>query len=91
MKQKLTKSEMIKKRAKDSALRFKRELKKSIVTAIIAAFSFLMALSWRDLITEGITKISELSPIKNNFITTTIITFIGVIGILLVSRWGNAK
>lgn len=91
MKQKLTKSEMIKKRAKDSALRFKRELKKSIVTAIIAAFSFLMALSWRDLITEWITKISESSPVKNSFITTVIITFIGVIGILLISRWGNEK
>jgi uncharacterized membrane protein len=91
MKQKLTKAQRIKERAKESAIRFKRELKKSIVTAIVAAFSFLIALSWRDLITEWVTKISESSPIKSSFITTTIITFIGVIGILLISRWGNEK
>jgi uncharacterized membrane protein len=91
MKQKLTKAQRIKERAKESATKFKRELKKSVVTAIVAAFSFLIALSWRDLITEWITKISESSPIKSSFITTTIITIIGVIGILLISRWGNEK
>lgn len=82
---------MIKEKAIESAKKFRQELKKSIVTAVIAAFSLLIALSWKDLITELVTAVSETSPFKNIFITTIIVTVISVVGILIVSKWGNEK
>ena len=71
---------------KESAIEFRKELKKSVTTAIVAAFGFLIALTWRDFITEWVTKISEASPVQNSLITAVIITFVCVIGIFLVSK-----
>lgn len=66
--------------------RFKSELKNSIRTAILAAFSFLIALQWRELITESIKKLSSESPFKGVLITTIIVTIISVIGIIITSE-----
>jgi uncharacterized membrane protein len=87
----LTKAQKLKLRAKESALKFRRELKKSTITAIIAAFGFLIALTWRDVITEWVTKISESSPFKNSLITAIIVTLISVIGIVIISNWDHEK
>ena len=81
-----TKKEKIKLRAKESAKKFKRELKKSVNTAIVAAFSFLIALAWRDVITGYVSKISELSPVKGQLISAIIITIICVMGILIITK-----
>jgi hypothetical protein len=89
--EKLSKSQLLKLKAKQSALSFKRELKKSVTTALAAAFGFLIALSWREVITSWIEKISSFSPIKGNFISAILITIISVIGILLVSKFSNEK
>jgi ABC-type uncharacterized transport system YnjBCD permease subunit len=62
-----------------------------MATAIVAAFGFLIALTWRDVITAWITKFSELSPVKGNLITAIIITIISVIGILIISRINNEE
>ena len=87
----LTKRQKLKLKAKESASKFRKELKKSTITAIIAAFSFLIALTWKDVITEWVTKISEVNPFKNSLITATIITIISVIGIVIVSHFGNEE
>lgn len=90
-KEKLTKRQKLKIKAKESALKFKKEFKKSITTAVIAAFGFLIALSWRDVISAWITKILEASPIKSSLISALIVTIISVIGILMASGWNDEE
>jgi len=87
----LTGKQKLKLKARESAKKFKDEFKKSVVTAIIAAFGFLIALVWKDVITEWVTKISEASPVKNSFITALITTVIAVIGILIISKLNNEE
>jgi len=71
---------------KKSVKKFRLELKKSISTAIVAAFGFLIALSWRDVITEYVSKIEKVSPLKGNLISAIIITIFSVIGILIIAK-----
>jgi len=87
----LTKREKLKLRAKAAAKKFKLELKKSISTAIVAAFGFLIALSWRDVIVEYISKIENVSPLKGGLISASIITVFSVIGILIVTKIFSSK
>ncbi|MBU2053322.1 MAG: DUF5654 family protein [Nanoarchaeota archaeon] len=89
----LTRKERIKQRAKASREKlkksreeFSKEFRKAINTAIVAAFGFLMALVWRDVITEYVDKISAVSPVKGKLISALIVTFVSVIGILVISR-----
>jgi len=61
-------------------------------TAMIAAFSFLIALAWKDFIIKLVrdnTKISLLEkyPYIAELYTAVIITIIAIIGIILVSKW----
>ncbi|MBU2612338.1 MAG: hypothetical protein KKB62_01300 [Nanoarchaeota archaeon] len=65
---------------------FRREFHNSVNTAIVAAFGFLIALSWRDLITKYITKLSSLSSLNSQLISTAIITFISVLGIFITTK-----
>jgi len=81
----LTRRQKLKIKAKSSTLKFKRELKKSATTAIVAAFGFLIALAWRDVITEYVNKITSISPIQGKLISAIIITIIAVIGMLIIT------
>lgn len=65
---------------------FKKELKKSTNTALIAAFGFIIALSWRDFITEIIEKITSLGPAQGKLLGAIIVTIISVIGILITTK-----
>lgn len=85
--QKLTKKEKL----KASATRFNNEVKKSLNTALVAAFSFVIALAWRDLIAEQISQITSLSPLQGKLFSAIIITIVGVIGILIVTSLLNKK
>jgi hypothetical protein len=78
-----------KEKIKTAAKKFKTEMKKQINTALVAAFGFLIALAWRDAITEYVDKITEASPVKGKLISALIITFISVLGIFLVTRLIN--
>lgn len=74
---------------------FGSEFKKQTSTAIIAAFGFLIALSWRDLIQKAVqenlhTALLEKYPYLHLLYTAIIITLISVLGIALVSRWAKA-
>ncbi len=79
------------KTVKKSVKKLNVELKKSIVTAIVAAFGFLMTLAWRDVIVEAVEKITALTPLHGKIITAIIITIISVIGILIITKVFSAK
>lgn len=78
-------------KAKKTIKKFRIELKRSMVTAIIAALGFLIALSWRDVLVEWVTKFSETSPFRNKFLSASIITVIAVVGILVISKWNEKR
>jgi len=73
-------------KAKNSANVFRMEFRKSLSTAIIAAFSFLIALVWKDLISAYVDVISKSSPIQGQLFTTVLITLICVMGILIATK-----
>ncbi len=81
----ISKIEKLKNTTKDSAKRFKDELTKSMNTAIVAAFGFLIALSWRELITAGVQKIESVSPLNGKIFEALIITIVGAIGITITT------
>ena len=76
----------IKEKIKQSGHRLGKEFKKSISTAVIAAFSLLVALSWKDVIMSYVQKIQSITPIKGELISALFITLISVIGILIVTK-----
>ncbi|PIN94368.1 hypothetical protein COU53_03920 [Candidatus Pacearchaeota archaeon CG10_big_fil_rev_8_21_14_0_10_30_48] len=78
-------------KAKSSVKEFKKELKSAVLTAIVAAFGFLLALSWRELISQWVDQISSRSPVKNSLVEVAIITFISVIGILIVTYFFSER
>ena len=82
----LTKKQKLKLKAKASSKKFKKELKKSILTGIVAAFGFLMALTWKEVITEYVSKISRLSPLTGKVFEAITITLISVAGILIITH-----
>ena len=63
-----------------------KELRKSTHTAIVAAFGFLIALVWRDLIVEYVNGLVQFSPIQGKLITAIVITLFSVIGIFIVGK-----
>jgi hypothetical protein len=76
----------LKEKAKEHAKEFNREFKREMNTAIMAAFGFLIALVWKDVITEFVDKISRQSPIQGKFFSALIVTLICVLGILILSK-----
>jgi hypothetical protein len=74
------------------------EVKSTIATAIAAAFGFIIALIWRDIIVG----LFNLAGLKIDTITTTsgaitatisgvVITVVCIFGILYISKWGRVK
>lgn len=80
------KAEHIKERTKKGVKEFKREFKKEMNTAVMAAFGFLIALVWKDVITEFVDKISEKSPFQGTLFSALGVTVICVLGIMFFSR-----
>ena len=71
-----------------------QQFKQHTSTATIAAFSFLIALAWKDLIVnlvETIIKKDLLTqvPYLSDLITAIVITIIAIVGIAIVTRWAN--
>jgi len=68
------------------------EFRRHASTALIAAFSFLIALAWKDLIVKlsaQITPSETLTkyPFIPELVTAIIVTIFAIIGIILVSKW----
>lgn len=74
-------------KTKKSIKKFKYEITRSLNTAIVAAFGFLIALVWRDVIVEYVEVISSMSPVKGKFISAIIITLISILGILIITKF----
>ena len=79
-----------------AAGKFKKEAKKNIVTSVMAAFGFLIALVWRDAIKESVNDVIKIFNIEGSgvqimYITAILTTIICVIGILIFSRWSDKK
>ncbi len=74
-------------RAREKAKRFNREVKKALYTASLAAFGFLIALVWRDVIQSWVDKISATSPLQGQLVSALIVTIICVVGILVVTKF----
>ncbi len=73
-------------KSKDAAKQLKKEMNNSINVAIVSAFGFLIALIWRDVITEFVNKISMASPVQGKLFSALLVTLICVLGIVLVTR-----
>ena len=80
------KKEILKEKARASTKKFHKEFRSSLVTAITAAFGFLIALVWRDVITEYVSLVTAISPVQSQLISALIVTLIGVLGILSISK-----
>ncbi|MCW8966004.1 MAG: DUF5654 family protein [Candidatus Pacearchaeota archaeon] len=76
---------------KNSAKKFKHELKKTLGTALVTAFGLIMAFVWKDLLTEYISSIVSISPVQGRLISAIIVTIFSVIGILIVARFLSVK
>jgi len=75
---------------------FRTQFKERTTTAIIAAFSFIIAFSWQDLIVNVIktytkTALLEQYPYLAQLFTAIIVTIIAVFAIMIVSNWSNKK
>ena len=66
---------------------YKVEVKKALLTAIVAAFSFLMALEWREVINSYVESLLELTSLQGNLVSASIITLISVLAILICTRF----
>lgn len=82
--------------ASRGASSLKSETKKQTITAMVAAFGFLIALVWRDAIQayvkDVVLSLSIEGPEKIILLYTAIITtLIAVLGILLITRWGKKE
>lgn len=71
------------------ASELKKEFKKQTSTAIMAAFGLIIALSWKDVITDLVDKIGFVKS-YGLLISAVILTLVCVLGILLVSKWAKS-
>ncbi len=81
----------LKEKAKIHAREFNREFKKAINTAIMAAFGFLIALVWKDVITEFVGNISSQSPVQGKLFSAVIVTLICVTSIVILTKFFSEK
>jgi hypothetical protein len=73
-----------------------KEIKNTIAVAIAAAFGFIIALIWKDIIVGlvNMTGLSVSAPTNLEsaivaLVTGLIITIICVLGIIYISKWGG--
>ena len=68
------------------------EFRTTIATALAAAFGFVIALTWNDFIKSAIDDFLKAAGITGTgyivrLEAAIIVTIVGVVGIILVSRW----
>lgn len=81
-------------RLKNGALSYKGEFRKQALTAIIAAFGLVIALSWQTVIKGFIDSIPKTGillyhPYLTDLYTAVIVTLIGAAAIMLLSKWSQ--
>jgi len=82
-------------RGRESAVRFKLAFKEKVAIAVSAALGFLIALSWRepiaDVVGVVVSQFSSSDAIFFKFFSAIIVTVLGVIVLMFVSRWAVKK
>jgi hypothetical protein len=91
MKSKTKEKISIAKKARQKIKTFHREFNKAILTAMVAAFGFLMALVWKDVITEFVNNLTNHSPVQGKLISAILVTIICVLGILILTKIFSEK
>jgi len=61
------------------------KLKEIIATGMTTALGLIIALSWKDVLTEYFDKLASVSPVQGTFITAIIITLLSAIALLIIS------
>jgi len=89
--EKKSRTQIAKDKARLQAKKFKRELKKAMSTAILAAFGFLIALVWKDVITEWVNQIAEKSPFSGKLFSAILVTLICVLGVMIITKLTEDK
>ena len=77
-------------KVKSHAHSLRSEFKKQTSTAIMAAFGLIIALSWKDVITDAIGRIEFIKG-YGLLMSAVILTIVSVVGILLISRWAKEE
>ena len=78
-------------KARHSACCLKKEVNKALLTALVAAFGFLIALSWKEVISLYVAQLTQSSPIQGQLVEAILVTIIAVAGILLVTKFLGEK
>lgn len=69
---------------------FKMEFKKQIRLALAAAIGFIIAFAWRDFVLKltgnALSRFLELNPITSSLVLSIVVTFLGVLIILISSK-----
>ena len=79
-------AQRIHKKIIEKASTFKSEFRKQTATAIMTAFGLIIALAWKDVITDIVSKISFVQGL---LLSAIVVTAISVIGMIIVSRWAG--
>jgi len=79
-------------KAKEKASKFKKEFRKHSTTAILAALAFLIALSWRDFISDSVNKIVSSLGVSDQLyfyklLSALLITILAIFGIMIISKF----
>ena len=66
-----------------------QEFKKQTSTAIMAVFGLIIALSWKDVITDFVNRVNFFND-YGLLASAIVLTLVSVLGILLVSKWAKS-
>ncbi len=83
-------------KAPSKAVEIQKEARKHIITAITAAFAFVIALTWRDAIRKSVDSIVTKLGVPDTvyfyeFLLAVVITIICVLGIMFASKYSVKK
>jgi len=83
-------------KARLAGSKFRLEFKNQTVTAITAAFAFLIALSWRTPIQDLVNRLVESFGLSGQavyyeFLSAIIVTFVAVLALIFLSRWASEQ
>jgi len=81
-------------RARSSARKFRAEFKRHTITAITAAFAFLIALSWREPIKNSVSALIDRLGLSGKaiyfeYLSAILITIIAVLALMWLSKWSS--
>ena len=79
-----------------AAKRVKQDIRKNMAKSVLAAFGFMIALVWRDVVKDGVNKLIAYSNLNVDgymftVITALVTTLICVVGIIYFSRWSEKQ